>query len=265
MSLPGDRDPKRGDEPPLELELADVPRRLPRGAVHGADLRTPSSTAPPPGPSTMAPAPAPAGGRNLLDEPSRWPRRIVTLLLIALLAWGAYGGYQRVFRKRIVAVSSPYKSSTGVTIDLPGRTGWYADRNARMKQSNGPTWMRGEALYRASKADQANEAAMVLRLHAPGAFARAIDPEELRRGLETALRQAAAGGGAMITNLSCALESSWRPAIGVACFGKLVLPHMEMPAGAYLWVQNDDDVVGIGYATAEGNLDQLEVMARSAR
>ena len=51
----------------------------------------------------------------------------------------------------------------------------------------------------------------------------------------------------------------------MACYGRFVLPYRELPVGVYLWVASDDDVVGIGYATADGTLDPLAAMARTAR
>lgn len=274
MTLP--RDPRAGDDAPIELELADVPRRLPRAvpgnsAGYGADARRGGPTEPPapgaPPTGTLAPAgyvSAPAG-RNLLDEPSVWPRRVFLLLVLGAVATGGYLLYRRIFRPGVVAIGSPYRSSTGVTLDLPGKTGWHSDRRGRMKQSNGDRWMRGEMVFRAAKVEEANEMAMVLRVHAPGAFSQTVDPEQLRVGLESALRQAAASAGATTKNLTCVLEYAWRSTTAVACYGIVVAPFREMPAGAYLWMHDEDDVIGIGYANADGNLGPLETMARTAR
>ena len=287
MTRPGDGRPKVGDEAPLELELADVPRRLPRGnastggygdSLGRGNAAPPTGTSPAPatpGPAGPTPSIAPAGpsypplsttsGRSLLDEPSPWPRRVLAL---ALLVGGALGGYwlvRRIFRPDVVSISSPYRSSTGVTVELPGRTGWHSDRRHRMKESNGALWMRGDAMYRAAKLEEANELAAVMRVHAPGAFARVVDPEQLRASLEAALRQAAAAGGAQTKSLACVLENTWRSTVGVACYGVLVTPFREIAGGVYLWVHDDDDVIGIGYANADADLAPLEAMVKSAR
>ncbi len=89
--------------------------------------------------------------------------------------------------------------------------------------------------------------------------------QQLRASLEAALRQAAAAGGAQTKSLACVLENTWRSTVGVACYGVLVTPFREIAGGVYLWVHDDDDVIGIGYANADADLAPLEAMVKSAR
>jgi hypothetical protein len=207
----------------------------------------------------------PPPGRALLDAPSSWPRRIVTLVLVVAVAAGAYAGYRRVTRPDVVAIGSPYRSSTGVTIDLPPGPGWHADRTARLKRTNGPSWLRGEMIFRGPSAASASEFVLLVRAHAPGGFARAFDRAKLRADLERQLGQQATAAGATPRNLSCVDEDSWQPGIAEVCYGRLFLAGHDVGAGAYLWVVGDDDLIGIVYATEDVSLDALEVMARSAR
>ncbi len=215
---------------------------------------------------TMAgPASGPPPARAVLDDPSPWPGRLIKLALVAALAYGAYAGYRRLTRPDVFRVHSPYRSSTGMTLDLPGSSGWRTDRRLRQKQSQGSGWMRADVVFRGPDARNADDFVVVLRVHMPGGFSRAIDPESLRGGLERSLQQSALAAGATARNLACVHESTWRTEQAVACYGRFELPYRELPVGVYLWVASDDDVVGIGYATADGTLDPLAAMARTAR
>ncbi|HVV83664.1 MAG TPA: hypothetical protein VHE35_11375, partial [Kofleriaceae bacterium] len=203
-------------------------------------------------------------GAARFDDPNVWLAR--GALLIVLLG-GAYLVY-RLFRAgtaHVVSISSPYRSSTGVTVELPGRTGWHSDPGLRVRQSFSTGWLRGDVMFRARTAADADQFAMVMRVHVPGGFAHEVDPERMRTGLEASLRQAAAQAGAEARGLACAYDTSWRSGQAVACYGRVVLPARELPGGAYLWVENDDDVIGIAYASSDGALDPLEQMARTAR
>lgn len=256
-----------------------MPRRLPRGPTRdpgdglgatGPETSTDPARAPlagGPAPTT-APLPPPTTsslGATFAAEPNPWPARLIMVALLAAAGYGGYRLYRRLTRPDVVAISSPYRSSTGVTVELPGGSGWHSDRRLRLKESRGPAWMRGDVMFRGPTADAADEFVLVLRIHAPGGYSRAIDPEQLRSGLERGLQQTAAAAGATTRSLACVLESTWRTEQAVACYGVVVLPMRTVPCAVYLWVASDDDVVGIGYATGDGTLDPLEAMARTAR
>jgi hypothetical protein len=268
-----DERPRRGDAP-LELELADVPRRLPRGGgVHGADQRAAGEREPAPAGGTMAPLPPDlgeisddhGGGRAVLDGPNPWIFRAVAIVVLAGAAYLGYRVYRYFNRPDIVAISSPYRSSAGVTIELPPGGGWRAARTARMTRSAGPSWMRAEAIFRGASLYTARELVVLVRMHAPGGFVRTIDRETMRAGLERSLQQQATAAGARTRALNCVHEDTWQPGLAEVCYGRIVLADRDIGAGAYLWLVGDDDLIGIVYATEDASLDALELMAKSAR
>ena len=268
-------DPPRHDDP-LELELADVPRRLPRGNPRDLDASlptpgvlpaaTPPAPLPPSSPRSsgeMAPLPASTPSADH-EHPNPWPAHIVKILLGGLLLYAVYLGYRRVTRPDVVAISSPYRSHTGVTIELPGR-GWKADRRQRMKRENAGAWVRADAMFHGESFLGLDQLVVAIRTHAPGGFGDSLDPERMRTQLESQLRNGVAQAGASIRNLSCVVDNAVRPATTVACFGRIGYLDQEMPAGVFIWQASNEDMVGIGYATTADSLEPLLEMARTAR
>jgi hypothetical protein len=289
MANPGDRDPTRPDEP-AELELADVPRRMSRGrdatsppstgdaAPQGRGLplgpragtMAPEPTAGAPGslaasrPNASPSAPSPMGGTSLA-APNPWVGRG---LVIAAAVGALLGGlwlYRRVTRADVIAISSPYRTTTGVTLDLPSGSGWKSDRRARIKKEAGAGWLRGDVMFRGGDTTSANEFVLAFRLHAPGRFASVPDGDQLLKTMEASLRQAAAASGADGKNVSCVIDREVRGDAALACFGRFEQLGRTLPVGVYVWIAGNDDAIGVAYAKLDGSLTPLQDMVRTAR
>lgn len=273
----GDGSPPRPEEAPLELELADVPRRRQRIATldppgTGATtspLDGPGPALPPPGRSATLPPPSsaaaraplpPIHGRAVLDDPSPWWGRAFWAVIAAVALYVGYWGYQRWFTPNVRTIGATYKSWTGVVVDMPS-PGWKADKRHRFKRTSGDNWIRGEVMYRGATPETADEFALVVRFHAAGAFGQTVS----NAMIETAFRQGAAGSGVEVSDLNCVTERSWRAEAGTVCYARAARPEGTLAGGLYLWMVGNDDLVGIAYGRTQGSLEALERMVRSAR
>jgi len=253
VSVSGD-EPGPPRPPPIELELADVPRRN-RGG-----------TAPPPG--TMAPPPGTLAPEvPLISHPGPAPRRFGTgtIVLVVLLAAGAVlagMAYQRLTRPDVLAVRSPYRSYIGMTVDLPG-DGWKRDRRMRKSRSQGAQWMRFEALFRGRSLDDPDELVMVFRVFAEGAFAARVNLEELRR--QAQLLTAALGTMSSINGsaVDCIADTAWRSEPAARCRGTATILGRPYAIGVSIWQPTTEDLVGVFYVSATLDSPDFETIVRS--
>ncbi len=316
MSEPDDRE--LPDDPPLELELAEVPRRLGRrslqpigstmagdprpdepAAPHAAPrvsspslspvsplptlpslpTRPPLSSSQPmpstvprpttlpspslPRPSTLPP-PSASSGRAYLDDPSPWWRRGALIVILAAGCFGAFLVYQRMFKANVYEVGRTFKTSTGVTVDVPPGT-WKTDRRRRDRAEMGTGWVRTDTAFRGGDGtfDQAEDYFAVLRVHQPGAVP-AMNLDDLAARAQLTIPIGVERTTYSVRNLSCAAAREMRDG-AVACFGRFRFEGRELPFGCYLWVAGADDFVGVAYAAADGQLDPLHALARTAR
>lgn len=246
--------------PPIELELADVPRRS-RGG-----------TAPPPG--TMAPLPgAPAVPGTLAPEvplvsyagPAPRASRAGTIALVAVLVIGAVVAgvvYQRANRPNVTPVRSPYRSFIGMTIDLPG-TGWKRDRRLRKSRTQGAQWMRFEALFRGRSIDDPDDLVMVFRVFAEGAFAAKVNLDELRR--QAQLMTQAVSSMSSITGgpIDCFADTAWRTEPAARCRGTATILGQAYVIGVSIWQPTTEDLVGVFYVSATLDSPDFETIVRS--
>lgn len=215
----------------------------------------------------------PAGGAAMpsgssvatYEDPYLWWWRVAKVVVAVAALVGGFLIYKRVTRPDVYAVSSPYRTNTGVTIELPAGGGWRTDRRLRMKQRNGPAWMRADVVFHGAKVATADRFVLTMRVHVPGGFPYQVDSEELRAGLERQLKQAVASAGSAVEELRCVVDGVVRTESSVACFGRVNYLGLALPAGVYLWQAGTDDVIGVAYATTDDTLTPLMDMARTAR
>jgi hypothetical protein len=263
VSVSGD-EPGPPRPPPIELELADVPRRN-----RGGTAPPPGTMAPPAGTlaplaGTMAPLPgaSPLAGGTRARGGGLGLRHVVAVLVLGAVAVGAGMLYQRLTRPDVVAVRSPYRSFIGMTVELPG-DGWKRDRRLRKSQSQGPRWMRFEALFRGKHLDDPDDLVMVFRVFAPGAFAARVDLGELRR--QAQLMSQALGQLSAITGspVECVADTAWRTEPAARCHGSATVQGRPYAIGVSIWQPTTEDLVGVFYVSATLDSPDFETIVRS--
>ena len=257
-----DDEPGPPRPPPIELELADVPRHHRRGP---SDPQAPSGTmAPLPGaPAAAGPLPE----APLVSYPGPAPRasHAGTIAIVLTLVVGAVLGvvvYRRLNPPNVTPVRSPYRSFIGKTVDLPG-AGWKRDRRLRKSRSQGAQWMRFEALFRGRSIEDPDDLVMVFRVFAEGAFAAKVNLDELRR--QAQLMTQALGTMSSISGgpIDCFADTAWRTEPAARCRGTATILGQAYLIGVSIWQPTTEDLVGVFYVSATLDSPDFETIVRS--
>ncbi len=253
------------------LELADVPRRR-RGFDDGAP--PPGGTLPPrswPSSTDARPARtyASAGGTAAPARGSSLGRTVVALALLAAAGYGGWWLYRRQQRDDLVAVRSPYRGRTGMTMDLPAGGGWKRVRE-QSHISRGRLDLWAEGLVRGprlrSSVPEADEFLIVVRMRLRGAH---VDPQHpmatpaLREALLNAAQMPEHDGFKLLV-ATCELDDSARVG-AVRCDGEAQTTLGPRGYRAYGWWAGSEDILVVAYSTTDRDHAALAGVVRSVR